>query len=78
MSETLSPEELDNMKHALGWPKVYRNHFVTDKGGPDGVIWMGLVERGLATRRDGSPLTGGDDLFMVTDAGKAALRAYLG
>jgi hypothetical protein len=31
---------------------------------------MALVEQGLMMRRDGSPLTGGDYLFRVTEAGK--------
>jgi hypothetical protein len=35
---------------------------------------MRLVEQGLMARRAGSQLTGGDDLFFVTEAGKVFVR----
>ena len=53
----------------------YRNHFVTGKGSNDYADCMALVASGHMIRRAGSELTGGDDLFMVTDAGRSAARA---
>lgn len=68
--------ERDMARHALGLPNrertSYRNHFVTDREGADGRVWMRMVEKGAATVRKGSPLTGGDDLFRLTHAGAMA------
>lgn len=76
MTEVKIPEaELDILKHSLGWPKSYRNHFCTGEGSTDYPHCMALVGKGLMTRRAGNPLTGGDDLFHVTDAGKAAIAS---
>lgn len=69
------------MRHALGvteqwdgrWNKPYRNHFCA--GGDHIEIWDGLVSDGLATRREGSAITGGDPVFYVTDAGREAALA---
>jgi hypothetical protein len=78
----LSPEEAHILRHSLGVPDpgqahFYRNHFVTGEGSVDYPHCMALVDKGLMWRRDGNPLTGGDDLFGVTDAGKAAVREIL-
>lgn len=64
------------LQHSLGVDRFgrgeqYRNHFVTGEGSVDHPICMEAVERGLMHRRSGDALTGGDDLFTVTDAGKA-------
>jgi hypothetical protein len=60
-------------RHALGLGngrvRSYRNHFVTGPGSTDHPHWLAMVEAGYATRRAGSELTGGDDLFMLTNAG---------
>ncbi len=61
-------------RHALGLTDArrkvtYRNHFVTGEGSADYASWLAMVEDGYATRRAGSPLTGGDDLFRLTRAG---------
>lgn len=66
-------------RHALGLPNkrktTYRNHFVTGEGSTDYPHWTAMVEAGAAKRRDGSDLTGGDDLFWLTREGaEAALR----
>lgn len=63
------------LRHALGTgddsrKQAYRNHFVTGEGSDDYADCMALVDGGLMARRAGSELTGGNDLFMVTEAGK--------
>lgn len=68
------------LQHALGLDQhgqgtSNRNHFVT---GPDSVDFdacTALVDAGLMTRRPDNALTGGDDLFTVTDAGRQHVRA---
>lgn len=65
--------------HALGLDRCGRghsdrNHFVTGEGSTDHSLCMQATEHGLMTRRDGSFLTGGDDLFTVTDAGRVFVR----
>ena len=75
----LDGRQLHILRHALGigddgTRAAYRNHFVTGEGGVDHPHCMALVESGHMVRRDGSMLTGGDDLFLVTDAGRAAAR----
>jgi hypothetical protein len=47
-----------------------RNHFVTGDGSKDHPHCMALVEAGLMTRRTGSAISGGDDIFHVTETGK--------
>lgn len=71
---------LEILQHALGVDQYgrgqrYRNHFVTGKGSVDYDDCAALVELGYMSRRDGSQLTGGDDLFLVTDAGKTYVTA---
>lgn len=71
------------MRHALGvqdygarWSKPYRNHFVA--GGDAVAAWEELTAAGLATRvREGSDLTGGCPVYVVTDAGREAALAGL-
>lgn len=71
----LTDQERDKIRHALGWPKDYRNHFVTDADGPDGLIWRGLVERGLATASKPCDWMSGMTVYRVSEAGRAALAA---
>jgi hypothetical protein len=67
---------IELMRHALGvqrlgktWSAPFRNHFVA--GGDDVAAWDALVADGLAIRKSsGNELTGGDPLYMVTDAGR--------
>ena len=70
---TLSDQQRELARHALGLPNgkrtSYRNHFVTGEGSPDYEPWIVMCAADLATRRKGSPLTGGDDLFCLTTAG---------
>lgn len=66
----LSVRQREILEHALGWPKDYRNHFVT---GPDTVdyddcetlVRMGLMERSQRI------LNGGLIVYSVTAPGRA-------
>jgi hypothetical protein len=65
--------QIDILRHALGLNRgkeAYRNHFVTGKGSSDYADCCALVETGLMVYRKGNELTGGDDLFQVTEAGR--------
>ncbi len=82
MGETIELDRVERemARHALGLPNKkrtsYRNRYVTDREGADGRVWMRMVEKGAATVRAGSPLTGGDDFFRLTPAGgRAALNS---
>ena len=46
-----------------------RNHFVTGPGSTDYDNCMAMVDSGLMTRRAGSAISGGDDIFSVTPKG---------
>ena len=77
----MSPEQIELARHALGLPnnrrQSYRNNFVCGKGHPDYDNWQALVAAGLAKRRDGSTMSGGDDVFWLTKEGaKRALKKY--
>ena len=74
----LTAEQLDILRHTIGLrqgrTKVDRNHFVTGEGSTDHPICMSLVEAGLMMRIRGGPLSGGDDIFRATEAGKEAAK----
>ena len=75
----MTPEQRNLARHALGLDGQekcsYRNYFVTGKGSVDHPAWMQMENDGLAWRRAGSELTGGDDLFGLTLTGaRAALE----
>lgn len=67
----VSRREIDILKHALGWPKVYRNHFVTGEGSDDYDDCERLVGKGLLTRQrlDWVP----DYIYTVTQKGREIL-----
>lgn len=70
-------EQREIMRHALGLNRGgrdYRNHFVTGPGNPDYPRCEALVAAGLMQRRDGNPLSGGNPIYSVTEAGRAALK----
>ena len=72
MSQTAN---LHILQHSLGLNSrgegnAYRNHFVTGPGSKDYEDCRHLVSLGLMEQRPGNPLTGGDDLFTVTQAGR--------
>jgi hypothetical protein len=77
--DALAAKQRELARHALGLPNkrkmTYRNHFVTGPGHDDFDQWCAMVESGHAVRRKGSPLTGGDDLFMLTKIGATAALA---
>jgi hypothetical protein len=60
-------------RHALGLPNkqrtTYRNHFCAGQGHTDYLDWMAMVSEGNAVRADGTPLSGGDDVFSLTIQG---------
>ncbi|HYG43189.1 MAG TPA: hypothetical protein VEA17_09735 [Bordetella sp.] len=63
------------LQHALGVDRhgrgsQYRNHFVTGPGSTDYPDCMALVESGMMQRRPGSEISGGSDIFTVTETGK--------
>ena len=66
--------KLHILQHSLGVGDYgdkpsHRNHFCTGPGSKDYDNCMALVEEGLMTRRAGSEISGGDDIFHVTPAG---------
>lgn len=75
-------EALGILQHALGVDRYgrgeqYRSHFVTGAGNDDHAACMQLVAAGLMTRRAGDTLPfGGDDLFHVTDTGRAFVAEH--
>lgn len=74
----MTDEHREILRHALGLnrgSRDYRNHFVTGPGSTDYPHCEALVSAGLMTKRAGNVLSGGDDIYSVTDAGRAALRA---
>jgi len=67
--------ELHILQHALGVDQYgrgrrFRRHFVTGPGSDDYDACMSLVGKGLMTHQPGNVLTGGDDAFLVTEAGQ--------
>lgn len=72
-----TPKQIHILRHALGLnrgEREYRNHFVTGHGSSDYQDCEALVAAGLMTKRPGNELTGGDDCYTVTAAGKLAAR----
>lgn len=73
----LTEEHLHVLQHSIGADEHGRivrgggrNHFVTGDGSKDHLLCVALVEYGLMTRRPGSAISGGDDIFHVTAAGR--------
>jgi len=67
--------KLHILQHSLGVDEYgegnqYRNHFVTGEGSNDWESCNELVELGMMTVNRNHNLSGGDDCFFVTDAGK--------
>jgi hypothetical protein len=73
----MNSEQHDILRHALGLgrgSREYRNHFVTGPGSSDYANCEDLVGAGLMTKRPGHGLSGGDPVYIVTEAGKMAAR----
>lgn len=76
----ISPSQLHILQHSLGVDghglgRQFRNHFCTGPGTTDYPDCMALTELGLMERHPPTGLTGGDDLFVVTEEGKRAMSA---
>lgn len=72
----MSPNQREIMRHALGCGRGkpgWRNHFVTGPGTDDYDDCEALVAAGLMRKRSGGPLSGGDPVYSVTDAGVEAV-----
>ena len=72
----MTEKQRDILRHALGLGRErnsYRNHFVTGPGSDDYDDCEALVAAGLMSKRGGGPLSGGDPVYRVTDAGQDAL-----
>lgn len=72
---TNEAKSLQIMQHTIGVDQYgrgeqYRNHFVTGEGSDDFDTCNQLVNKGLMAVRRNHPLSGGDDCFWLTDAGK--------
>ncbi|KQV43258.1 MULTISPECIES: hypothetical protein [unclassified Rhizobium] len=77
----MDAKQLHILQHSLGLDEYgrgtfYRNHFVTGEGSKDHADCMALVDAGYMSVRLDHPLSGGDDVFRVTDAGKAAVAEH--
>ncbi|KQY71326.1 hypothetical protein ASD52_06480 [Ensifer sp. Root142] len=77
----MDAKQLHILQHSLGLDEYgrgtfYRNHFVTGGGSKDHADCMALVKAGFMTVRSGNALSGGDDVFRVTDTGKAAITEH--
>lgn len=72
----MTEKQIHILRHALGWPKNYRNHFVTDEGTDDYPICEELTRNGMM-RRDSREWVPGY-IYIVTEQGKRALREMEG
>lgn len=78
----MNTEQHNILRHALGLSSVgmkgsdreYRNYFVTGPGSTDYPHCEALVAAGLMTKHPGHALTGGDPMFVVTEAGREVAR----
>lgn len=66
--------KLQILQHSLGVDQYgngrqYRNHFCTGPSSADYDYCLALTAEGLMTRRTGSEISGGDDIFHVTAKG---------
>lgn len=74
----MTPKQIELARHALGLPNKrnmsYRNHYVVGSG-EDYTEWMDMVDAKAARHRTGTPLSGGEDVFWLTEIGaRAALK----
>lgn len=70
------------LRHALGLAadgqgKPSRDHFVTGAGSDDFADCVALAEAGLMRRHPPSPLSGHDDVFVVTEAGRRVAALHV-
>lgn len=73
----MTESQREIMRHTLGMScgrsPGWRNHFVTGPGSSGYDDCEALVAAGFMSRRSGGPLSGGDPIYRVTDAGMDAL-----
>ena len=73
----ITEAQRDILRHALGVGRGrtagWRNHFVTGPGTTDYADCEALVAAGMMTKRSGGPMSGGDPVYRVTDAGQDVL-----
>lgn len=62
----------DILRHALAWPKCYRNRYVTGKGSDDHADCEALTNAGFMECHKVCWIP--DNTYTVTDSGKAKLR----
>lgn len=72
---------LDILQHALGRDQYgrgsdYRNHYCTGEGSADFALCREAVAAGLMVEHPPTQLSGGDHVFVVTDAGKAYIAEH--
>jgi hypothetical protein len=67
MRHTIGADEYGRIRHD-------RNYFITGEGGKDWLTCVELVSAGYMTSRKGNAITGGDDIFFATSAGKEFVR----
>ena len=70
---TPTPRQIEILRHALGWPKNYRNHFVTGKGSDDFEDCEALTKGGLMIRTRVPFVV--DTVYRVTELGRSALNS---
>ena len=70
----MTERQLQIILHAIGWPKDYRNHFVTREGSKDFAECEALVAAGMMTRHEKDWI---HDYFIyaVTEQGRRAAAA---
>lgn len=78
-NDAMTDHQIELARHSLGFPNKmrtsYRNHFVAGEGHSDYAEWLQMVATGNAMRRKGNELSGGDDVFWLTERGaRSALR----
>ena len=77
---TQTARQIGILRHALGLKadgrgRSYRCHFVTGPGSDDFDDCEALVASGAMTKRAGSPLSGGDPTYLVTEEGALLAKA---
>lgn len=74
-------QQLEILQHSIGADQYgrierysNRDYFITGLGSDDYAVCETLVESGLMTMTPGNEITGGGDVFRVTDAGRNFVR----
>lgn len=66
--QVVSPQQREILRHALGWPKNYRNHYCTGEGSNDFPDCEALVAAGMMSRHKKSWTP--DAIYIVTEEGR--------